>query len=94
MAPRTRVEPPEGRLRVVSNTFVSLRSRPVFVVNHSTECRRSWSATCLAAPPGEQVRGPAETEGNLDVPLSAFVDPGALDFALRGDRGCRAAPRR
>ncbi len=79
-----RERPPEGRLRVASNTFVSLRSRPVFVVNYSTEAALVIG-NVFGGAAGQGVRGPAEAEGNLNVPLSGFVDPGALDFTLRGE---------
>jgi hypothetical protein len=74
--------PPEGRLRVASNTFVSLRSRRVFVVNRSPVPALVIN-NVFGGGAGEQVRGPAELGLNLAVPLSAFVDPAGVDFRLR-----------
>ena len=73
---------PEGRLRVVSNTFVSLRSRPVFIVNHAP-APALVVGNVFGGAAGEHVRGPAEARGNLGLPLAAFADPATLDFRLR-----------
>ncbi len=74
---------PEGRLRIASNTFVSLRSRPVFVFNHAP-VPALVVGNVFGGAAGEPVRGPAEVRANLVVPLGAFADPAALDFRLRG----------
>ena len=73
---------PEGRLRIASNTFVSLRSRPVFVVNHSP-VPALVVGNVFGGAAGEHVRGPAEVRASLAAPLGAFADPAALDFRLR-----------
>jgi hypothetical protein len=72
---------PEGRLRIASNTFVSLRSRPIFVFNHSPE-PALIVANVFGGAAGQDVRGPADSRGNLIAPLSDFADSAALDFRL------------
>ena len=69
---------PEGRLRIVSNTFVSLRSRPIFVFNHTPYSPRVGNVFGGAAgePAGPaEVRQPGRAAGRL-------ADP-AVDFHLR-----------
>jgi hypothetical protein len=78
-----KARPPTGRLTIAFNTFVSLRSQPVFIFNHSTE-RALVIDNLFAGAAGQDVRGPAEAAGNLTVPMSLFADPSTMDFALRG----------
>jgi hypothetical protein len=73
---------PEGRLRVVSNTLISRRPRPVFVYNHSST-PALVIGNVFGGAAGEYVRGAAEIRGNLVAPLHAFADPATLDFRLR-----------
>jgi hypothetical protein len=82
--------PPEGRLRVVSNTFVSLRSLPVFIANRSPQAVLV-THNVFGGAAGQGVRGAADADGNLTVPLSAFVDPRAADFRLRDSAVARTA---
>jgi hypothetical protein len=76
--------PPLGRLRVTWNTFVSLRPNPVFIFNHSAEPALIVGNLFTGAA-GKQVRGPAESRGNLTVARRVFTDPDGLDFRLRPD---------
>jgi hypothetical protein len=80
---------PEGRLRIASNTFISLRARPVFVFNHSPQPALAVG-NVFGGAAGQNVRGPSEMQDNLILPIGAFANPAALDFRLRK----RPAPSR
>lgn len=77
-----RGRPPLGRLRVTSNTFVSLRSPRIFIANLSAQ-PALVEDNVFAGGTGTTIRGPADEIGNVSVAMNAFVDPGTLDFALR-----------
>jgi hypothetical protein len=81
---------PTGSLRVAWNTFVSLRSRPVFIANRSPQPALVVN-NVFGGAAGQDVRGAADADGNLTVPLSAFVDPRASEFRLRDSAGARSA---
>lgn len=74
--------PPVGQLHVAWNTFVSLRSLPVFIANRSPQ-PVLVTQNVFGGAARQGVRGAADADGNLTVPLSAFVDPRTSDFRLR-----------
>jgi len=82
--------PPEGRLRVASNTFVSLRSMPVFVLNRSPEPALVFD-NVFGGAAGETIRGPAIAEKNVSVHLSGFIDSQREDFRLNAQTVARIA---
>jgi hypothetical protein len=81
---------PAGRLRVAWNTFVSLRRLPVFIANRSPQPVLVLH-NVFGGAAGQGVRGAADADGNLTVPLSAFVAPRASDFRLRDSEVARTA---
>jgi hypothetical protein len=78
--------PPAGRLRVVSNTFVSRRSLPVFIANRSPQAALV-THNVFGGAAGQAVRGAADAQRNLAVPLSGFADPREANFRLRDPAG-------